>query len=128
MKLTDDTKQKAQLPDFWREGWLEEALHELETSNLTPEQRMMYEITIAGNMSEKYAREAEMEKEIQDRVKQTIEQAVEQAVEQAKEQKAEEAVSKLLKRATLTDQEIAEDLEVSLDFVKKVRQRLASSK
>jgi predicted transposase/invertase (TIGR01784 family) len=35
MKLTDDTKQEAKLPDFWREGWLEEALHELVPSALS---------------------------------------------------------------------------------------------
>lgn len=107
MKLTDNTKKEAKLPDFWREGWLEEALHELETSNLTPEQRMMYEITIAGNMSEKYAREAEMK------------EAVEKAVEKAKE----EATINMIKSGMLTDEQIADIQEINLDQVKEIRKR-----
>ena len=107
MKLTDDAKQKAKLPDFWREGWLEEALHELETSNLTPEQRMMYEITIAGNMSEKYAREAEMKK----------------AVEKAKEEAKEETTLSMIRSGMLTDEQIAGIQEISVEQVRETRKK-----
>ena len=116
MKLTDDTKQEAKLPDFWREGWLEEALHELETSNLTPEQRMMYEITIAGNMSEKYAREAE--------IKEAVDKEIEKAVEKAKEQAKEEAITNMIKSGVLTIEQIASIQEVDADKVRRLQSQI----
>ena len=67
-------------------------------------------------MSEKYAREAE------------IKEAVEKEIGVAVEQKTEAAVIKLLERGVLTDQEIAEDLEMAESAVKKLRQQLESSK
>ena len=116
MKLTNNTAQEPKLPDFWREGWLEEALHELETSNLTPEQRAQYEMTIAGNMSEKYAREAEM--------KEAVEKAVEKAVERAVEETEEKAIMKMIQSGMLTDQQIADIQEVSLDQVRAIRKKV----
>ena len=51
MKLTDTAPQDVALPDFMREGWLEETLAELDRAKLTPEERAHWEMTIAGNMS-----------------------------------------------------------------------------
>ena len=56
MKLTDRATANVRLPDFMREGWLEETLKELDKANLTMEQRAEMEMIIAGNMTEKVAR------------------------------------------------------------------------
>ena len=113
MKLTDDTTQKAKLPDFWREGWLEEALHELETSNLTPEQRAQYEIMIAGNMSVKYARQAEMKEEVDKRV--------DEKLEEARAEAKAEAILNMINSGLLTDEQIASIQEVRVEEVKRIR-------
>ena len=113
MKLTDTTTQTPSLPDFWREGWLEEALHELETSNLTPEQRAQYEIMIAGNMSDKYAREAEIEEAVKERV--------EEAVKDSVARKTEETMRAMIQSGTLADEQIATFLNVTIDQVRSLR-------
>ncbi len=35
------------VPQFWGEGWLEKAKNYLDKAQMTPEQRMMFEVTMA---------------------------------------------------------------------------------
>ena len=90
MKLTDTATGEVKLPNFTKEDWLEETLKELDRSNLTPEQRAELEMTIAGNVSEREALENELKTK---------------------------ALDNLLRRGKLTEQEIADDLELPLDIV-----------
>ena len=137
MKLTETAPQNAQLPDFMREGWLEETLAELERANLTPEERADWEIAIARNMTEKYAREkelvqakAEVEKKVraetEARVKAETEARVKAETEARVKAETEETIRKLLKRGALTQDEIAQDLGVPLSLVKKVKAHIGS--
>ena len=140
MKLTDTATKDATLPDFMREGWLEETLEELDRANLTPEQRAEWEIAIAGNMSEKMAREEreeQLRRETEKRVKAETEKRVKAETEKrvkAETKKRVEAetkertILKLLKRGTSTNAEIAEDLEVSLRLVEEIEARIAGSR
>ena len=97
MKLTDTATPEAKLPDFMKEEWLEETLKELDRSNLTPEQRAALEMTIAGNMSEKEALEAEIK---------------------------EKGIRNLLKMGILSIDQIAEAQEVSREFVLFVEEKM----
>ena len=122
MKLTDTAPQDVQLPDFMREDWLEETLAELERSNLTPEQRADWEMIIAGNMSEKVAREQEIE--------QAVEQKVEKAVEKAKKEteaiirkEKEETIVKMIQKGYAPD-DIAEIAGVSSDEVLSIKKKM----
>ena len=132
MKLTDTATRDVKLPDFMREGWLEETLEELDRANLTPEQRAEWEMVIAGNMTEKVAmeeREEQLKREIEERVKKETEERVKAETEKrVKAETKEKTILKLLKRAALTEEEIAEDLDVSLSLVKKIKAQLASNR
>lgn len=123
MKLTDTISQEAELPDFMREGWLEETLAELERSDLTPDQRADWEMMIAGNMSVKAYWKKEMKEEIAKEVKIAVEEAAKKAAEETARQVKEEAVINLLKMNVLSVEQIAEAQEVSLDFVKSVKEK-----
>lgn len=101
MKLTDAITENTQLPDFMKEDWLEETLKELDKANMTPEQRAELEMTIAGNVSEREALENELKVRTLD---------------------------KLLRRGKLTEQEIADDLELPLEIVVDRKERLKNGK
>ena len=139
MKLTDTANKDVTLPDFMREGWLEETLEELDRANLTPEQRAEWEIAIAGNMSEKMAREEEKEKirrEVETRVKAETEKRVraetEKRVKAETEKKAkareEEIITKAIQLGILTDAQIADINDVSISLVRQIRKRLDEKK
>ena len=151
MKLTDTAPQDVALPDFMREGWLEETLAELDRARLTPEERAHWEMTIAGNMSMvaahkeevKLAREQareevrkEMEvvkREAEARVKAETEARVKAETEARMKVEAEEklqiqlqeaqekAIINFLSLGALTTQQIAEAQGVSKDFVESIK-------
>ena len=110
MKLTDTAPQDVALPDFMREGWLEETLAELDRANLTPEQRAQWEMTIAGNMSVKVAREEEME------------QAKKEVEEQVRKE-TEETIIKMIQKGYALD-DIAEIARVSSDEVLSIKRKM----
>ena len=97
--------KNVELPDFMKEDWLEETLKELDKSNLTPEQRAELEMIIAGNMTEKVAMEEEWK---------------------VREEKVvTKAVTKAVQLGILTDAQIADINDVSIDFVKQIRTGLS---
>ena len=143
MKLTDTAPQDVALPDFMREGWLEETLAELDRAKLTPEERAHWEMTIAGNMSMVAAHKEEMrqareqaKEEVRKEmevVKREAEQRLRAEMKKAKKEtearvkaetearvKAEtkrQAIEKLLSLETLSVSQIAQVQDVSEQFV-----------
>ena len=102
MKLTDTAPQDVQLPDFMREGWLEETLAELDRANLTPDQRADWEMTIAGNMSVKAYWEEEMEKDkakVRKETEARVKKETEARVKKETEARVKKEASKKLKEA-----------------------------
>ena len=49
MKTTHKVTKPKQFPPFWNEEWLDAAIKELDTRQMTPEKRMAYEMTLAAN-------------------------------------------------------------------------------
>ena len=49
MKTTHKATKPKQFPQFWNEEWLEAAIKELDTRQMSPEKRMAYEMTISAN-------------------------------------------------------------------------------
>ena len=138
MKITDTAPQNAALPDFMREGWLEETLAKLDRANLTPEQRAQWEMTIAGNMSVKVAREQEMEqavkervekalestkKETEARVKKETEARVKKETEARVKKEKEETIVKMIQKGYAPD-DIAEIAGVSSDEVLSIKKKM----
>ncbi|AQG79511.1 Rpn family recombination-promoting nuclease/putative transposase [Spirosoma montaniterrae] len=108
MKATHKATKPKQFPQFWNEEWLEAAIKELDTRQMTPEKRMAYEMTLSANA---LAVENENRK-------------IEEAEERREKLVKTETVTKALKRGKLTIEEIAEDSGVSVDFVLEIQRGL----
>ena len=94
-------------PKFWDEDWLNFAIKELDTKAMTPEQRLIYEMTVSANAlavknENKKIQEAEKRKEISVKT---------------------ETISNALSMG-LSIEQAAKLANVSVDFVKSVQQEL----
>jgi predicted transposase/invertase (TIGR01784 family) len=92
-------------PKFWDEDWLNFAIKELDTKAMTPEQRLIYEMTVSANAlavknENKKIKEAKNQKEIEVKIE-TIKNALSMG---------------------LTVEQAAKLANVSVDFVLSVRQ------
>ena len=108
MKTTHKATKPKQFPQFWNEEWLEAAIKELDTRQMSPEKRMAYEMTLSANA---------LAVENENRKIHEAEQRKEATVKA-------EAVKKALNRGKLTVEEIAEDNEVAADFVLEIQRGL----
>ena len=124
MKNLHKAKTPKQYPQFWNEEWLDVAIKELETKKLTPEQRFAYEMTISKN--------AVILRSEEKKIKKAVDKAVEIAEEKARKSAflalKTESVKKAIQRAKLTIQEIAEDNDVTIDFVLDIQNQLSDSR
>jgi predicted transposase/invertase (TIGR01784 family) len=104
MKNLHKIKKPIQYPQFWDEEWLNVAIQELDKKAMTPEQRLGYEMVISANA---LAIKNENKK-----------------IEAIKI----EAVTKALKRGKLSIEEIAEDNNVTIDFILDIQNQLSKAK
>ncbi len=115
MKNLHKAKSPKQYPQFWNEEWLDVAIKELDTKKLTPEQRFAYEMTISKNAV------------ILKNEEKKIKAAEEKAKIIAEKNLKTESVKKAIQRAKLTIQEIAEDNDVTIDFVLDIQNQLSGN-
>jgi hypothetical protein len=112
MKTIDTVTEPTQFPAFWTEEWLQTAIKELDTRAMSPEKRMVYEMTVAANA---VAVENEQKR-----------------IEEAKEAEGlaikTNAVQNLLALRSLTVQQIANSIGVSVDFVFDIQRKLTGDK
>lgn len=108
MKNLHNITDASQFPEFWSEEWLKKAISEVDLRNMTPEQKLAYEMTLSAN--------ALAIKNENKKIKEVI------------EQKNKDNVLKALKRGKLSIEEIAEDNDVTIDFVVSVQQNLIAEK
>lgn len=97
------TTEPTQYPAFWNEEWLKRAIDELDTRKMTPEERAYFARVTAAN--------AEAVK------------AEKQKIQEAKLEVKMNAVANLLGLNTLTVEQIANAIGVSIDFVLEVQKR-----
>src|SRR5215218_4217243 len=95
------TTEPTQYPAFWNEEWLKRAIDELDTRKMTPEERAYFARVTAAN--------AEAVK------------AEKQKIQEAKLEVQMNAVQNLLDLKTLTVEQIASAINVSIDFVLDVQ-------
>ena len=100
MKMLHEVKEPMQFPAFFTEEWLKTAISELDSRNLTPEQRMVYEITMSNNAIAMWQEKERTDKALM-------------------QQKKEAVIKALLKGYEFS--EIADLLTVSIDFIKEVK-------
>jgi predicted transposase/invertase (TIGR01784 family) len=99
MKMLHEVKEPIQFPAFFTEEWLKTAISELDSRNLTPEQRMVYEITMSNNAIAMWQEKERTDKALM-------------------QQKKEAVIKALLKGYEFS--EIADLLTVSIEFIKEV--------
>lgn len=104
MKTLHKTTDISQYPPFWNEDWLKRAIDELDTRKMTPDERAYFARITAANAE---AVKAEKKK-----------------IEEARLADKTEAVKKALRRGKLTNEEIAEDHSVHLEFVLSIQKQL----
>ena len=114
MKTIHTTTQPTQFPPFWNEEWLRLAIDELDKRKMTPDERFAYERTLAIN--------AEAIRVVNAQVEEARREAKAEAGLAAKR----EAIIKALKRGRLAKEEIAEDNDVSVEFVEELQRELGS--
>lgn len=100
MKTLHTVTEPTQYPAFWNEEWLKKAIDELDTRKMSPEERFQFARITAINAEAVNAEKRKIE-----------------------DVKAE-AVRKALIRQKLSVEEIAEDNDVSTDFVLSVQKQL----
>ncbi len=97
MKTLHQHTEPTQYPEFWNEEWLRRAIHELNTRQMTPDERASFARMVARNAEAVKA-----------------------------ERRVHQTVANMLRRGRMTVEEIAEDNEVEVQFVLDVQANLDS--
>ncbi len=116
MKTLHDVKEPFQFPPFFTEEWLKTAIKELDSRNMSPEQRMAYEITMSNNAIAMWQEKERTDKAVTQAVTQAVKQT---SVEQELKTKKEAVTKALLLR--LDFDLIAQLNGVTIDFIKEVK-------
>jgi len=104
MKNLENIKGIDQLPKFLTEDWIKQAMDKLDKSQMTPDQRMHYEMMMAKNASIIAMLKEEKEKMTKDIVEEAVKQ---KAIETAKNFKELGVEFEVISKATgLTVEEI----------------------
>lgn len=98
--------ETSQFPAFWNEEWLKKAISEVDTRNMTTEQKLSYEMALSANV---LAVKNESKK-----------------IKNAKEEEKIETIKSGLQMG-LTIEQCASLARVSVDFVKSVQQQLSAN-
>jgi len=104
MKNHESVKESDKFPEFYKEDWIARTLKKLDKSQMTPDQRMQYEITMARNASID-----EMRREEEERIRQEAKEETKKEVqkEMAKKLKDLGAEMQIIIEATgLSEEEI----------------------
>jgi predicted transcriptional regulator len=102
MKNLYKATSPTQYPQFWNEEWLKVAINELDKKALTQEERLVYAMTISANTM---AIKNENKK-----------------IEEAKREVQREIILNLIEQIDFDDNKIAKITNVSVDFVREIRQ------
>lgn len=108
MKTAHLLKKPFEYPEFLTEDWLKQAVKELQTRRLTIEERFAYERMLINAAEEIYQ----------------LKEAKKEGKREAEQEVKATAVRKALQAGKLSLGEIAEMLDVSIEFVEEVRKAL----
>ena len=124
---TIDLEDRAKVPAFWKKSWYSKTMKELNLSKMSAENRLIYELAWARIAATAY--QEEMDRKARD-AERDAERDTERDTERDAERDAELKVAtivKALKRGKLNIEEIAEDNDVSIDFVLEVKAKMAQN-
>ncbi len=155
MKFTDTATAKDPIPKVLaREEWTRKVLEKLRTDDLTSEERVAYQMSLARQASyeeidrtfelgmkkvEETQQQLEAVEQRLEQVKQRLEEAEQQAeqrleqaeqkieeTEQQAEQATQTAIKKLLQKGILDNENIAEIFDVDLEYIQQIKEELES--
>jgi hypothetical protein len=131
MNETHHIEIGAEVPAFMKEDWIVKALHELDTSSMSPDRRADLSIFLAKELSERHfnhnnrlrAEEAEANLEIERAKAQAAAEMaqVERAKAEQMEQQINLAIQNLLDQPDWSDARIAATFQVSLEHIQHIR-------
>jgi predicted transposase/invertase (TIGR01784 family) len=116
MKTLHDVKEPIQFPPFFTEEWLKVAIKELDSRNMSPDQRMAYEITMSNNAIAMWQEKERTDKAVTQAVTQAVKQT---SIEQDLKTKKEAVIKALL--LGLDSDLIAQLNDVTIEFIKEVK-------
>jgi predicted hydrocarbon binding protein len=130
---------KDTLPPFWHKDFFKLALERLDTSRMSSLDIALYENALIRHRTVEQHNDKKLKAAIDVAVKQARKEVAEKVTKEVAEkvtkevaekirkeatEKTIESVKKLLKRGKVTIEEIAEDIEVSIDFVKEIQKTM----
>ena len=109
MKNLHNVTDKSAYPQFWDEEWLKKAIAEVDTRNMTAEQKLSFEMAISANA---------LAVKNENRKLREAREAENLAVKIS-------TINKMLLRGKATIEEIAEDFNVSIEFVTEIQKKVS---
>ncbi len=111
MKNLEEEIDLEPAPPFYSEEWIDKAIEKLKKSNMTSEQRMWYQITVARNVSVMQMNEEEKRRSIEEEVDKIVEKEKRKLIQKAKRELAEKAEQEKRKLAEKAEREKIKALE-----------------
>ncbi len=108
--------EQVEYPKFWTEEWLRFAISELDTRAMSPEKRMVYEMTLSNN--------AEAIRQEKEKIEKAALEGMEKGREEAFSEKDYQFTKSLLLSTEFDDAKIALLAGVSIEYVDDVRKGL----
>ncbi|MDX2280454.1 MAG: hypothetical protein NW218_12775 [Saprospiraceae bacterium] len=131
MNETHHIEIGAKVPAFMKEDWIVKALHELDTSSMSPDRRADLSIFLAKELSERHfnhtnkirAEQAEANLEIERAKAKEAAELVqkERAKAEQMEQQINLAIQNLIDQPDWSDARIASTFQVSLEHIQPIR-------
>jgi len=100
MKNLETIIKEANLPPFLSEDWIEQALLKLDKVQMTPQQRMFFEMTMAKQASMLEMKQAEDKRLAKKAIKKGLKQGIKQGIEQGMKQGIEQGLVEGTQKAT----------------------------
>ncbi|MEM1324039.1 MAG: PD-(D/E)XK nuclease family transposase, partial [Bacteroidota bacterium] len=128
MKNSDKIQKNSDFPSFLTEDWLEKALKRLDEGNMTPDQRMFYNMAIAKNASiiqmEQEEREIWQEEILQKVTKEVNEKMTKEVQEEIRQQVTKELQEEIRQQVTKELQEGIRQ-QVTKELQEGIRQQVS---
>ena len=118
---TIDLGNQANIPAFWKKSWYRNTIKELNLSKMSSENRLIYELAAARAA----ATAAQDAIDVKRRDAEVTEAVTKEVTKEVTNKLKIEFINKALKRGKLSIEEIAEDNDVSIDFVLDIQSKKA---
>ena len=113
--------EQVRYPKFWTEEWLRFAISELDTRAMSPEKRMVYEMTLSNNAEAIRQENEKIEKAKLEGMEKGMEKGIEKGREEAVSEKDKQFTESLLLSTDFDDAQIALLVGATVEYVAEIR-------